>query len=74
MRNLQLLSSGTNQDFGGWRRLEGEIRRRLASVSVRRSPRGVGFIALSVLMIGAIAFSMLIDQQSVATELAELLR
>ena len=74
MRNVQLLSSGANQDFAGWRRLEAEIGRRLSTVSVSRSPRGAGLIALSLLMAMAITFSMLADQQSVAQEVAELLR
>ena len=73
MRNVQLLSSGANQDFAGWRRLESEIRKRLTMVSVSRSPRGAGLIALSLLMALTVALSMLIDQQAVAREIAELL-
>ena len=73
LRNVQLLSAGANQDFAGWRRLESEIGRRLSTVSVSRSPRGVGLIALSLLIAVAIAFSMLVDQPAVAREISELL-
>jgi hypothetical protein len=74
MRNVQLLSSGVNQDFTGWRRLESEIARRLSTVTVSRSFRGAGLIALSVLMALLVAISMFVDQQALAQELAELLR
>jgi hypothetical protein len=74
LRNVQLLSTGAEQDFAGWRRLESEIGRRLSTVSVNRSPRGVGLIAVSLLITVAITFSMLIDQPALAREISELLR
>jgi hypothetical protein len=74
MRNVQLVASGANQDFTGWRRLETEIRRRLSTVTVSRSPRGAGLVVLSLLIVVAIAVAMVVDQQAVAREMAELLR
>lgn len=51
MRNVSLVSTGSQQNIDGWRRLAGELRRSLAAVRTRRSPRVIALLAVSLALL-----------------------
>jgi hypothetical protein len=48
MRNVSLVSSGGRQNIEGWRQLSRELSRSLAQVRVKRNPRTVGLLLVSL--------------------------
>jgi len=52
MRNVSLVSSGSRQNIDGWRRLARELRRALATVRVKSSPRAIGLLVVSLALLG----------------------
>jgi hypothetical protein len=72
LRNLQLLPTGPNQDFAGWRRLELEIKRQLKDVAVPSSPRSGSLIGMSFALVLVIVISLVTGYQTVTQELTEL--
>jgi hypothetical protein len=59
MRNVSLVSSGSQQNIDGWRRLASELRRSLAAVRTRRSPRVIALLAVSLLLLAVSVTQML---------------
>jgi hypothetical protein len=51
MRNVSLVSSGGRQNIDGWRRLARELSRSLARIRVRRNPRAIGLLLVSVALL-----------------------
>lgn len=51
MRNVSLVASGGRQSIDGWRKLAAELGPALQKIRVRRNPRAIGFLALSLAMI-----------------------
>jgi hypothetical protein len=52
MRNVSLVASGSRQNIDGWRRLSQELSRSLSGVRVKRNPRAIGLLAVSLALIG----------------------
>jgi hypothetical protein len=50
MRNVSLVSSGGRQEIDGWRRLARELARSLEHVRVKRNPRCVGLLIVSLVL------------------------
>jgi hypothetical protein len=59
MRNVSLVSSGSQQNIDGWRRLACELRRSLAAVRTRRSPRVIALLAVSLALLAVSVTQML---------------
>jgi hypothetical protein len=59
MRNVSLVSSGSQQNIDGWRRLASELRRSLATVRTRRSPRVIALLAVSLALLAVSVTQML---------------
>ncbi|HEY3393307.1 MAG TPA: hypothetical protein VGK58_11415 [Lacipirellulaceae bacterium] len=59
MRNVSLVSSGSQQNIDGWRRLARELRRALATVRTRRSPRVIALLAVSLALLAVSVTQML---------------
>lgn len=74
LRNVQLTSGGINQSFGGWRKLEIELRSALRPIRVRSNILGIGFLLVAGLLAVASASWMISDPQSVAQSLDNILR
>lgn len=51
MRNVSLVSSGSRQNIDGWRRLSRELWRSLAPIRVKRNPRAVGLLVVSLALL-----------------------
>lgn len=74
LRNVQLTSSGNQQSFEGWRRLEKELKSALQVIRVGPNLVGIGMLLVSGVMATGTAVWMLTDQQAVAQALNEILR
>ncbi|HJQ80259.1 MAG TPA: hypothetical protein VJ828_09905 [Lacipirellulaceae bacterium] len=59
MRNVSLVSSGSQQNIDGWRRLARELRRSLATVRTRRSPRVIALLVISLALLAVSVTQML---------------
>jgi hypothetical protein len=59
MRNVSLVSSGSQQNIDGWRRLARELRQSLAAVRTRRSPRVIALLAVSLALLAVSVTQML---------------
>jgi hypothetical protein len=59
MRNVSLVSSGSQQSIDGWRRLARELRHSLAAVRTRRSPRVIALLAVSLALLAVSVMQML---------------
>lgn len=59
MRNVSLVSSGGRQSIEGWRRLSTELGPALGKIRVRRNPRAVGFLAISIALLTASIWQLL---------------
>src|SRR3954469_4849166 len=53
MRNVSLVASGGRQNLDGWRQLARELGRNLATIRVKPSPRAVGLLLVSLVLVGA---------------------
>jgi len=51
MRNLSLVSSGSRQNIDGWRRLARELSRSLPAIRVKRNPRAIGLLIVSLALL-----------------------
>jgi hypothetical protein len=74
MRNVSLVSTGPNQNYLGWRRLELALWAALGRVEVPRNPRGASLLSAGVLILSALIFAIARDPQAVAQQLLDLLR
>jgi hypothetical protein len=59
MRNVSLVSTGSQQNIDGWRRLARELRKSLATVRTRRSPRVIALLAVSMALLAVSVTQML---------------
>jgi hypothetical protein len=59
MRNVSLVSSGSQQSIDGWRRLARELRQSLSSVRTKRSPRVIALVAVSLVLLAVSVTQML---------------
>lgn len=74
LRNVQLISVGAQQNLEGWRMLEKGLQRRLRELSVTPNPRGLTMVAGAVILLAAMAFSLLTGRQEIAQSLRDMLR
>jgi hypothetical protein len=51
MRNVSLVSSGSQQNIDGWRRLARELSRSLAPIRVKRNSRAIGLLLVSIVLL-----------------------
>jgi hypothetical protein len=51
MRNVSLVASGGRQNIDGWRRLARELSRSLAPIRVKRNPRAIGLLLVSIALL-----------------------
>jgi hypothetical protein len=59
MRNVSLVSSGSQQSIDGWRRLARDLRQSLSSVRTKRSPRVIALLAVSLALLAVSVTQML---------------
>jgi hypothetical protein len=59
MRNVSLVSSGSQQSIDGWRCLARELRRALPAVRTRRSPSVIALLAVSLALLAVSVTQML---------------
>lgn len=74
MRNVQLVSAGPKQSFAGWKRLEMALAQVLQETKSAPNPHGFGMLALGLLLIGVMMYSMLSDPGTVTQGLDQMLR
>ncbi|MDG2380507.1 MAG: hypothetical protein P8N76_02430 [Pirellulaceae bacterium] len=74
MRNIQLTSVGGQQDLGGWRLVEQELRLRLKGMKVGINPRGFSFLFFGLLIAILIGYSVATKPLEVAEALNDFLR
>ncbi len=74
LRNVQIVSSGPNQNFDGWKTLERELGKGLSQVRNRSNLWGLGLIVFASTIGIATAIWMFADQQAVSQALNEMLR
>lgn len=74
MRNVQLVSIGSAQSFGGWKRLESTLRASLADLRTKSNSYGVSFLMFAVLILGMVAYWMAADRAAVAEAVRDMFR
>ncbi len=74
VRNVQLVSSGPQQSYGGWRRLERALDSPLREFTGTRNPYGLSLILFGSFLIAMIGFWILTERQAMAQALVEMLR
>jgi hypothetical protein len=74
MRNVSLMSVGSNQNPLAWRRLETALTCALSRVEVGRNPRGLILITMGLLIVLALVLAVARDPQAVAQALFDMLR
>ena len=74
LRNVQLKAAGPQQNFAGWRRLEGSLREAMTAEKVDRNPYGVTLIFMGSLMAAAVLYTTVNNHESVSQSLAEMLK
>ncbi len=74
MRNVSLVSSGTQQDHVGWRRLERELTAALAPIECARNPHGATLFSAGVLILAVLGVAIARDPQAVVQALMDLLQ
>ena len=74
LMNVQLVSSGPNQSYEGWRKLEKELKKAAGEIRSRPNALGLGLLILSGVIAVGTAFWMVSQQQEVAEAIREMLR
>jgi hypothetical protein len=74
LKNMQLVSSGPEQNLAGWRQLETELAAVLRRVRTSPNPYGVSLLTFGVLMAAAITYVLARDPGGVMQALNEMLR
>jgi hypothetical protein len=74
MRNVQLVSTGPRQSYGGWRRLENALAEALRETKGQANPYGFSLILFGLLMVALVTYGVVSDTQSVEHALREMLR
>jgi hypothetical protein len=59
MRNVSLVASGSRQNIDGWRRLARELARSLTPIRVKRNPRAIGLLLVSLALFALSVTQML---------------
>ena len=72
--NVALVSRGTQQDYGGWRRLERALSAALAQVQVKRNWLGLLLLLSGVAMLSALAVIIARHPQAIAHSLFDMLQ
>jgi hypothetical protein len=60
MRNVSLVASGGRQNIDGWRRLARELSRSLAPIRVKRNPRAIALLLVSIVLL-AVSVTQLLN-------------
>jgi hypothetical protein len=71
MRNVSLVSSGGRQNIDGWRRLAQELRKELAAVRVKRNPRAIGLLVVSLALLALSVSQMTMRQDELMQAMNE---
>jgi len=74
MRNVSLVSSGPNQNYLGWRRLELALAYALREVEVPRNARGVAFAVAGAVLLTVLTVLVVSDPAAVAQAFVEMFR
>jgi len=74
MRNVQLVSSGPRQSYGGWRRLENALAGALRQTKGQANPYAFSLILFGLIIIGLVTYGVVGDTQSVEQAIQEMLR
>ena len=74
MRNCTLLATSNDQNLGGWRLFEVELRRELSRVKVSPNPIAFPLLMTSLVFLATVLVNLCRDPQAVAQGLRELLR
>ena len=74
MRNVQLVSAGPRQSYGGWRRLEDALAQALRETKGQANPYGFSLILFGLLMVALVTYGVVSDTQTVEHALREMLR
>lgn len=74
LKNVQLVASGNQQSFEGWAKIEAELKASLKNLKVRPSMLGFFMIGISLCLAVSCGAWMLLDKQTVAQALDEMLR
>ena len=73
-RNVALVSSGSQQDYGGWRRLERALRTALAQAPVKRNLLGWPLMLAGLGLLAALAVIIYCHPQAIARSLFDMLQ
>jgi hypothetical protein len=73
-KNVQIVSSGPQQNLPGWRQLEAELAPALRRIRTGPNPYGVTQLGFGLLLAAAITLALARDPQSVMQALNEMLR
>jgi hypothetical protein len=73
-RNVQLISVGPRQSYGGWYQLQCALATALRDTATAPNPLGVGLVALAVATAALVAYQTLSQPAAVAQALQEMLR
>jgi len=74
MRNVQLVSAGPRQSYGGWRRLENALADALRETKGQANPYGFSLILFGLLMVALVTYGVVSDTRTVEHALREMLR
>ncbi|HEY6565366.1 MAG TPA: hypothetical protein VIY86_12765 [Pirellulaceae bacterium] len=74
IRNVELASSGSQQNDEGWKRLETELRKLLATRGSRRNLRGLQMVGLAIAMLVIVGLLLVRDYRAIAQALENMLR
>jgi hypothetical protein len=74
LRNVQLISSGPQQNLAGWRELQIALLASLRKTPCLPNPYGFSLITLGLVMVGVLTYSLVQDTHAVAQSLHEMLR
>lgn len=74
MRNVQLVSAGPRQSYGGWRRLENALAQALRETKGQPNPYGLSLILFGLIMVGLVTYGVVSDTRMVEHALREMLR
>jgi hypothetical protein len=74
MKNVQLVSSGINQNLDGWRQLHSSLKAAVRKARTTPNPYGVSLVSFGVLLVAAITYNLARDPGGVMQALNEMLR
>lgn len=74
LRNAQLVASGPNQNYIGWRQLEVVLGRALRKAPGSRNPCGYFLIMFGLVIVSGISYWLVNDREALAQALNEMLR